>query len=337
MNAIVKHEQSSIAVAMPQLSRTELVTTLQNSLYPGASSNSVELVLDYCSAANLDPMQKPVHIVPMWNQKLGQMIDVIMPGVNSYRVQAMRSGMCAGISEPEFGPDVTETLSGVTITYPQWSRVVVKRILANGQIGEFAAKEFWKENYAVKGGKEKSIAPNGMWVKRTYGQIGKCAEAQALRRGFPEIPMPPTFEEMEGKPLLHVDAEPAPTFDYVDPAMFMAMIKDCKTDAEALALWKTHNGKLAKQPADHAAFKAAVTKHRMNLMPVAEQGPAAPVDVGGKYIPKTFSEVMTMLTSTKNLDALWVASDWIGDVVDAEERSLLADKFNEIKDQMEGK
>jgi len=69
---------------------------------------------------------------------------------------------------------------------------------------EFTAKEFWKENYAVRGGKEKSIAPNAMWSKRPYGQIAKCAEAQALRKAFPEIGSEPTADEMEGK-ILNVD------------------------------------------------------------------------------------------------------------------------------------
>ena len=61
------------------------------------------------------------------------------------------------------------------------------------------AKELWKENYAVKGGQEKSVAPNAMWTKRPYGQIAKCAEAQALRKAFPEIGSEPTADEMAGK------------------------------------------------------------------------------------------------------------------------------------------
>ena len=69
----------------------------------------------------------------------------------------------------------------------------------NGSIAEYSATEYWKENYAVKGGQEKSIAPNAMWLKRPYGQIAKCAEAQALRKAFPEIGSQPTADEMEGK------------------------------------------------------------------------------------------------------------------------------------------
>ncbi len=39
-----------------------------------------------------------------------------------------------------------------------------------------------------------------MWTKRSYAQLTKCTEAQALRRAFPELlGGQPTAEEMEGK------------------------------------------------------------------------------------------------------------------------------------------
>lgn len=206
MTALVKTESTALAT----MSEAELLKVLQVSLYPGAAPDSIKMVLGYCKAAGLDPMQKPVHIVPMWDGKAGLMRDVVMPGVNLYRTQAARSGECAGVSEPEFGPDVTETIGGQQITYPAWCRVTVSRRLPTGEIVPFTAREFWKENYAVKGGKEKSIAPNAMWTKRPYGQIAKCAEAQALRKAFPEIASQPTADEMEGKQLHQDDAGPLP-------------------------------------------------------------------------------------------------------------------------------
>lgn len=195
MSNIVKHESRLPAM---QMDEAELMSVLQSSLYPGASPASIKMVLGYCRAAGLDPMQKPVHIVPMWDAKSGGMRDVVMPGIGMYRTQAARTG-CAGVSEPDFGPDVTENIGGQQITYPAWCRVTVKRRITSGEVVEFTAKEFWKENYAVKGGKEKSIAPNAMWAKRPYGQIAKCAEAQALRKAFPEIGSEPTADEMAGK------------------------------------------------------------------------------------------------------------------------------------------
>jgi phage recombination protein Bet len=192
MTTALSTVETSRALAIQE---DELIPVLQSSLYPGANVNSVRMVLGYCKAAGLDPMQKPVHIVPMWDSKAGNMRDVVMPGIGLYRTQAMRSGECAGITEPEYGPDVTQAIGGQTITFPAWCRVTVKRRLSSGEIADFTAKEFWLENCAIKGGKEKSVAPNAMWTKRPYGQLAKCAEAQALRRAFPELGSQPTSDE----------------------------------------------------------------------------------------------------------------------------------------------
>jgi phage recombination protein Bet len=193
---------SNNAIQAFNIEQNELIETLEASLYPGASHNSIKLAIGYCKASNLDPMQKPVHIVPIWDKNIGKMRDVIMPGVGLYRTQAARSGLYAGMTEAEFGPDVTENLAGVTVTFPQWARVVVKKLLPNGTIAEFSAKEYWKENYATA--KRDTLQPNAMWKKRPYGQLAKCAEAQALRKAFPEsVGSAPTAEEMEGRHAEH--------------------------------------------------------------------------------------------------------------------------------------
>lgn len=195
MNAIVKRADSALpALAMDE---QELIEVLRNSLYPGAQDGSIKMIIGYCRASGLDPMQKPAHIVPIWDGKAKEMRDVVMPGIGLYRTQAARSGNYAGVTEPEFGPDVSETLGGVQITYPAYCKVIVKRAMPNGTIVEFAAVERWKENYATQ--KRDTDAPNAMWKKRPYGQLAKCAEAQALRKAFPEFGSAPTAEEMEGK------------------------------------------------------------------------------------------------------------------------------------------
>ncbi|HVL77606.1 MAG TPA: phage recombination protein Bet [Noviherbaspirillum sp.] len=209
------------------MSEEDLIDVLQSSLYPGAALNSIKMVIGYCKAANLDPMQKPVHIVPMWDKNAKQMRDVIMPGVGLYRTQAARSNALAGISEPEFGPMVEFELDGLKVTVPEWCRVVVKRMLAGGAIAEFAAIEYWIENYATAG--KDSVQPNAMWKKRPRGQLAKCAQAQALRMAFPEmVGSAPTADEMEGK---HLDApevditprrteQAAPQLGYCTPEKF---------------------------------------------------------------------------------------------------------------------
>lgn len=226
MNALTQRE--SAALPSMQVDEKELIDVLRNSLYPGAQDASIKLVLSYCKAAALDPMQKPVHIVPMqvstgkkdddgWDIKENR--DVIMPGVGLYRSQAERTGLYAGISEPEYGPmldltfiaDVWENVNGkrvkrsqnVTIKYPEWCRITVEKFL-DERVCRYTAVEYWIENYATKSNKTEE--PNAMWKRRPRGQLAKCAEAQALRKAFPgSVGSQPTAEEMEGKSLLEDD------------------------------------------------------------------------------------------------------------------------------------
>ena len=183
------------------------LTVLKETLYPGAKDESIAMVLNYCKARKLDPIKKPVHLVPM-NVKTGkkdssgkdiyEYRDVVMPGIGLYRIEADRSGQYAGMSEPEFGPDITEQVGSVKLTYPKWCMIVTKKRLTSGEIVEYSAKEYWKENYATKG--RSDLSPNAMWEKRPYGQLAKCAEAQALRKAFPDVVgQDYTHEEMEGK------------------------------------------------------------------------------------------------------------------------------------------
>ena len=180
-----------------------MIDVMRASLYPGAKPDSIRMVMGYCAARNLDPLRKPVHIVPMWVKEPGSdkgaMQDVVMPGIALYRIEAARTGEYAGKSEPIFGPMQTQRLGGSDVSFPAWCKVTVYRMV-NGQRCEFTALEYWLENYATA--KRDTDAPNAMWKKRAFGQLAKCAEAQALRMAFPEATGgEPTAEEMEGKVL----------------------------------------------------------------------------------------------------------------------------------------
>lgn len=209
MNAPAKH-----ADALPAIAESALVEVLTGSLYPGAERNSVVMVLAYCKAAQLDPMLKPVHIVPIFQKGRG-MVDTVMPGIGLYRIQAARTGQYAGISEPEYGPTINTTLAGVEVSYPEWCRITVKRQMANGQIAEFSATERWLENYATAS--KDSAAPNAMWKRRAFAQLAKCAEAQALRKAFPEVGSMPTSDEMEGKSFDEAARDVSPAANRAEP------------------------------------------------------------------------------------------------------------------------
>ncbi len=182
---------------------------LSGSVFPGAKPESVLMAVDYCRANNLDILQKPVHLVPMYVKdaatQRGAMRDVVMPGIGMYRIQASRTGDYAGSDAPTFGPVVSGVFTNkagesVEVNFPEWCSYTVYKLIDGVRV-PFTATEYWEENYATDS--RNSTAPNAMWAKRVRGQIVKCAEAQALRRAWPEIGQIPTAEEMEGK-----------TFDY---------------------------------------------------------------------------------------------------------------------------
>lgn len=185
--------------AIAAIEENRAIQVMQNSLYPGASTESVRMVMDYCKARGLDPFQKPVHIVPMSGH------DVIMPGLNLYRTQAAASGCLAGISEPQFGQAKEFNLGGTIMKAPESCRVTVKRILPSGTIAEFTAIEYFEEAVSTS----RDGRPTPMWFKRPRGMLAKTAESQALRKGFPDVAgASETAEEMEGKSYFQTDLLP---------------------------------------------------------------------------------------------------------------------------------
>lgn len=212
MNQLVNYKTQALQVwneKNPALAARGIDEPTWNSLcttiYPGAKPDSIIMAIDYCAARQLDVMLKPVHLVPMnvKDAKTGnyEWRDVPMPGIGMYRIQSARSGNAAGIDEPIYGDMITQSFTDkngkpVSVTFPEWCMVRVHKLI-EGRIVSYSAKEYWIENYASEG--KNSDAPNSMWRKRPRGQIAKCAEAQALRKGWPEIDQGPTAEEMEGK------------------------------------------------------------------------------------------------------------------------------------------
>lgn len=317
MNAIVKQVPASVPTL--KMNEDELIEVLQSSVYPGAKLPSIKMVIGVCKASGKDPLKKPYHIVPMQvstGQKDGQgwdikeWRDVIMPGINDYRTDAARTGQHAGTSEPEFGPDITDTLDGVQITYPKWCRVTVKRQIPSGQIVEFSAVELWVENYAPKS--NKSTAPNAMWRKRPYAQLAKCAEAQALRKGFPEVGSQPTADEMEGK---EID---------MGAAEVMAMQRIAETKSLPLYPAEEFAANLYKWRAAVVAGKVTaeqiIARSSSKYILTEEQK----AEIRGQPEPSMVENIKASLLNAQDTDTLDVAADLIGDVDSLADRAELS-------------
>jgi phage recombination protein Bet len=200
MNAIVESQELTLPapVARRGISDDQW-RTLKNNLFPGAKSESVLMVWDYCLARKLDPMKKPCHIVPMRVKQGDDYVwrDVVMPGIYEYRTTAIRTGFYMGHSKPEYGPEIDH----MGVKAPEWCAITVYRWspAANCKV-EFPVTVYFRECAATKFDKKAGEhVVNERWTKAPIQMLTKCTEAAGLREAFPdELGGEPTAEEMEG-------------------------------------------------------------------------------------------------------------------------------------------
>ena len=123
----------------------------------------------------LDPIARQIHAV----KRQGKL--TIQIGIDGYRKIADDTGLYAGNDEPVF---VTQTISvareglEVGADVPVKATVTVHKIVA-GESRPFTASARWAEYYPGEG------KDGFFWRKMPFGQLGKCAEAAALRKAFP--------------------------------------------------------------------------------------------------------------------------------------------------------
>jgi len=199
MNAVVAapplEQLVPAAVARRNINESQW-RTLKN-LFPGAAPESIVLAWDYCVARRLDPMKKPCHIVPMevkdaitekYNWR-----DVVMPGIYEYRTTAQRTGQYLGHAVPTYG----EWVDYKGVSAPEWCDFTVYRWNPLAQMkAEYPVRILFREIVATK----RDGNPNARWSRSPHQMLTKCAEAAALREGFPdELGGTHTVEEMEGR------------------------------------------------------------------------------------------------------------------------------------------
>ena len=179
----------------------EQVDLIKRTVADGASDDELALFLEVCKSTGLNPFQRQIYAVMRKSKtKRGrewveEQKMVIQTGIDGYRLIAARSGVHAGTSDAEYGP---ENKDG----YPEWARVTVRKVMPGGVIADFTATARWKEYCQTKdeyqgGEKTGRQVPSGQWPKMPFLMLGKCAEALALRKAFPaELSGVYTNEEM---------------------------------------------------------------------------------------------------------------------------------------------
>lgn len=172
-NLAVAEKKETRLVHAPEYT-SEQTRLLAETVAKGCDQNELAFFLQVCKLKRLDPFTSQVHCVKRWDSDLGRKKMAIQIGIDGFRVIAARTGDLAGITEPEFDSEDTEM--------PTWARVTVFRYGRGDEKIPYTAKARFNEYKQTKADGN----PNIMWATKPYIMLGKCAEALALRKAFPD-------------------------------------------------------------------------------------------------------------------------------------------------------
>lgn len=176
---VVKHPQGISELTLDR-GKIELLKT---TIAQGATDDELKMFINVCTGMGLSPFLKQVHMVKRWNSKVGREVASIQVGIDGFRSIAENTGAYAGNSDPAMGEDMEieyeqEKTRG-KMNVPRTATVTVYKIV-QGVKCDFTATARWTEFYP---GDKMGF----MWRKMPNVMLGKCAEAQALRKAFPKV------------------------------------------------------------------------------------------------------------------------------------------------------
>lgn len=194
----------SDAIQKYQLTDKDVSTLVQVGVIPqGTPESAISMYAKFCAESNLSPFKKQVHLVKRWTKDGDRY--TIQTGIDGYRAIANRTGQYAGNDDYRFDEGLTEFEAIKNKRNPPTTATATVYRIVSGVRCPFSSTARWDEY--VQTGKN-GVSP--MWAKMPYLMLGKCAEALALRKAFPEeIGGVYTDEEMAQAEVTEIPKQPA--------------------------------------------------------------------------------------------------------------------------------
>ena len=189
-----------MTVALMEAPAARVVTAdelalIKTTVAVGATDAELKLFLFDCARQGVHPLDRLIH----FTKRSGKYTPIT--SIDFMRIRAADSGEMAGSDDPVF---YNFNADAEPISYPAQATVTVYR-LTQGQRFAYTATARWSEY--------KPEQNDFMWRKMPHTMLGKCAEALALRKGFPRqlagLYAKEELDQANVEPVIQVDRAPA--------------------------------------------------------------------------------------------------------------------------------
>lgn len=175
--------RSPLQVARDLYNTPGQVQVIQQQICVGATAEEMWVFLARCVVLELDPFSRQLYFIKRSGGQGKPPTVSHQIGIDGFRTLAERTGELVGISEPEFEYWDDEPIEFDGKRMPNLARVTVLRQQGSSERGyqdrSYVGVARWSEFYP---GDQLGF----MWRKSGHNMLGKCAEAQAHRRAFPQ-------------------------------------------------------------------------------------------------------------------------------------------------------
>lgn len=151
-----------------EFSRDQIDLIKRTVMTPDVTDEELKLFLYTAKVRGLDPLLRQIYGI----KRKGKL--TIQVGIDGFRLIADRTERYAGNDEPVWHGDAGEKFAA-----PARASATVWKIVGQSRVS-FTATARWEEYYPGEGG------DGFMWRKMPFLMLAKCAEAQALRKAFPQ-------------------------------------------------------------------------------------------------------------------------------------------------------
>lgn len=228
------------------------------------------LFLYVAKRTGLDPLTKQIYAIYRWDSRLGKEKMTIQASIDGMRLVAQRTKGYAGQDDVIFDDE--------TKKYPTKATVTVYKQMAKERV-PFTASARWGEYVQTNA----QGLPMVMWGKMPYLMLGKCAEALALRKAFPnELSGIYTAEEMSQSASPLADLAAPARFEKKEPEVVSGAPDDQPTKSDL-------NIPAPKDKVDPKPPKEPKTENPKIML-----GTETPPDMGAMRAalkPKTIAEI----------------------------------------------